>query len=311
MHFLGLARARPARSTAALVAAALLGASCSTHQEGGDQDPGSEPTQSQPGSGSPAPTGAALPATPSTDDPRALAAEVERAAATLRDGSATAGEQRRAGELLQLAVRALAAGQPAMLPRVTARLRPETAMVVRLDVRSSRLLGGITAPQPHLPPWRIVAPAPAGELLRDYRAAQRRTGVPWTYLAAIHLVETRMGRIRGESTAGAQGPMQFVPATWEMYGAGGDINDPHDAIMAAARLLSANGAPRDMPGALWHYNQSHSYVRAVTGYARTLQRAPWAYRGYWSWRVLYSQERGTYVLPVGYPHERAVLLPDG
>ena len=183
-------------------------------------------------------------------------------------------------------------------------------MIVRVDVRSSRLLGGITAPQPHLPPWRIVAPAPAGELLRDYRAAQRRTGVPWTYLAAIHLVETRMGRIRGASTAGAQGPMQFVPATWERYGAGGDINDPHDAILAAARLLSANGAPRDMSDALWHYNQSQSYVRAVTGYARTLQRAPWVYRGYWSWRVLYSQKRGTYLLPVGYPHRGAVLLPD-
>jgi len=306
MHSLGVRGSwlPSTRRTAAVVVAAVLGASCSTH-DGSDTQP--PPTTVS--SGTTASAGA-LPATPTTDDPGALAADIERAAATLKDPSATAGEHRRAGELLQLAVRALTVGPQALLPRVAARLRPETAMIVRLDVRSSRLLGGITAPQPHLPAWRIVAPAPTEELLRDYRAAQRRTGVPWTCLAAIHLVETRMGRIRGASTAGARGPMQFVPATWELYGAGGDIDDPRDAIMAAARLLRANGAARDLPGALWHYNQSHSYVRAVTGYARTLQRSPWMYDGYWSWRVLYSQERGTYVLPVGYPRVRPVLLPD-
>ncbi len=36
--------------------------------------------------------------------------------------------------------------------------------------------------------------------------------MPWYYLAAINLIETRMGRIDGLSTAGAQGPMQFLPA---------------------------------------------------------------------------------------------------
>ena len=71
--------------------------------------------------------------------------------------------------------------------------------------------------------------------------------MPWTYLAAIHLVETRMGRIRGASTAGARGPMQFLPSTWALYGAGGDINDPRDAILAAARLLRHHGAPATWP----------------------------------------------------------------
>ena len=164
-------------------------------------------------------------------------------------------------------------------------------------------------PQRRLPRWRIVAPPPAEELLGYYRVAQRRTGVSWTYLAAIHLVETRMGRIRGVSTAGARGPMQFLPSTWDLYGAGGDINDPRDAILAAARLLKASGAPGDMRGALWHYNQSTEYVRAVSEYARTMKRSRSAYRGYWHWRVLYRHARGTYVLPVGYPKTRPVPLP--
>ncbi|HEX7345303.1 MAG TPA: lytic transglycosylase domain-containing protein [Candidatus Limnocylindrales bacterium] len=164
-------------------------------------------------------------------------------------------------------------------------------------------------PQQRLPRWRIVAPPPASELLGYYREAQRRTGVSWTYLAAIHLVETRMGRIRGVSTAGARGPMQFLPSTWDLYGNDGDITDPRDAILAAARLLKANGAPGDMADALWHYNPSGSYVRAVREHARAMQRSRSAYRAYWHWRVFYRHARGTYVLPVGYPKTRPVPLP--
>lgn len=102
--------------------------------------------------------------------------------------------------------------------------------------------------------------------------------------------------------------MQFLPSTWDLYGAGGDIHDPRDAILAAARLLEHHGAPADMADALWHYNPSDSYVLAVTEYARTMQRSTTAYHGYWHWRVLYRHARGTYVLPVGYPDTRPVLL---
>ena len=132
--------------------------------------------------------------------------------------------------------------------------------------------------------------------------------MPWRYLAAIHLVETRMGRIRGVSSAGAQGPMQFLPTTWTSYGAGGDIQDTRDAIFAAARLLRAHGAPGDMAEALWHYNPSDHYVRAVSAYAETMRQADWAYRGYWHWRVLYKHVRGTHALEVGYPEARPVLV---
>src|SRR5262249_19873239 len=80
------------------------------------------------------------------------------------------------------------------------------------------------APPPSLPDWTILTPPPPGVLLGFYREAEARYGIPWPYLAAIHLVESRMGRIRGNSTAGAQGPMQFIPGTWAAFGEGGDIN---------------------------------------------------------------------------------------
>jgi membrane-bound lytic murein transglycosylase B len=102
--------------------------------------------------------------------------------------------------------------------------------------------------------------------------------------------------------------MQFLPTTWDLYGEGGDIEDPRDAILAAARLLRANGAPGDMREAVWHYNPSDNYVGAVVRYAEQLRRSPESYRGYWHWRVLYQHVRGTYLLDHGYPRTRAQLL---
>jgi hypothetical protein len=250
-----------------------------------------------------------LPAVPASRSKVALARQLDAADATLRDPDATRTDLQRAGEFQQLAVRTLAAKPTAFRRQVTNRLRPPAAALTRNDVQSTRILHAWTTPEDSLPTgWRIVEPPPPGELLGYYRRAQRRTGVHWTYLAAIHLVETRMGRIRGVSSAGAQGPMQFLPTTWDIYGAGGDIHDYRDAILAAARLLKANGAPEDMSEALWHYNPSDYYVRAVTEHARAMQRSISAYRGYWHWQVLYSHVRGTYVLPVGYPKKQPELL---
>jgi len=119
-------------------------------------------------------------------------------------------------------------------------------------------------------------------------------------LAAINLVETRMGRIVGPSSAGAQGPMQFLPATWARYGEGGDIHDARAAIAAAARLLAANGAARDLSSALYHYNPSVHYVRGVLAFAAAIASDIRTFYGYYGWRVYAATTAGTFMLPEGY-----------
>jgi membrane-bound lytic murein transglycosylase B len=132
--------------------------------------------------------------------------------------------------------------------------------------------------------------------------------VPWQYLAAIHLVETRMGRISGVSSGGAIGPMQFEPATWARYGSG-DINSNRDSILAAARLLVANGAPSDMHHALYNYNPSDGYVQGVEAYAHEMIANPRAFYAFYHYEVLYKSTRGTLLLPIGYPTARPILVP--
>jgi membrane-bound lytic murein transglycosylase B len=132
---------------------------------------------------------------------------------------------------------------------------------------------------------RTGPPLPAGRLLAFYRREQRRYGVGWHVLAAVNLVESAFGRLRNDSVAGAQGPMQFIPSTWAAYGLGGDVHDPADAIRGAANYLSASGAPRNYARALFAYNRSPLYVRAVLAYARTMARRPRAFFELYSWQA--------------------------
>ncbi|MGH3241033.1 MAG: lytic transglycosylase domain-containing protein, partial [Spirillospora sp.] len=109
------------------------------------------------------------------------------------------------------------------------------------------------------------------------QAARDCRGLSWTVLAAIGQVESDHGRNAGRSSAGALGPMQFMPATWKAYGVDGDrdgkadIMNPYDAIPGAAKYLCANGAGRggkQLYNAVFRYNHAHWYVQKVLSLAK-------------------------------------------
>jgi hypothetical protein len=175
---------------------------------------------------------------------------------------------------------------------VLARLPGRIAAHARASIRARRMLGRLSTPQP-LSRFATGPARPAGRLLSFYREAQKRFGVSWRVLAAVNLVESAFGRMRNHSTAGAQGPMQFIPATWAAYGMGGNIRDPHDAILGAANYLHANGAPRDYSAALYHYNPSSLYVDAVLAYADRIRRDARNFFSYYAWQVFVRTPSGT------------------
>ena len=92
-------------------------------------------------------------------------------------------------------------------------------------------------------------------------------------MAAVGKVESDHGENMGPSSAGAMGPMQFMPSTWESSGVDGNgdgvanVMDPRDAIPAAAKYLKTGGAPKDWYAALYSYNHADWYVKKVLGVA--------------------------------------------
>ncbi len=126
---------------------------------------------------------------------------------------------------------------------------------------------------------------PTAMLTLYQEAAATCPGLPWTVLAAIGTVESGNGTSNlpgvhsGANSAGAEGPMQFEPATFAAYDTpvppgGADPPspyDPTDAVYAAARMLCANGAANgaNLNQAVYDYNHSQTYVSEVLDLAQT------------------------------------------
>jgi membrane-bound lytic murein transglycosylase B len=185
------------------------------------------------------------------------------------------------------------AAHPALFRQVVSMLPADVADATRANVAANRSLSSLSGPPPaHPPKLRTTEPLPAGVLLRYYRQAQARFGVPWQVLAAVNFIESKFGRVTSASSAGAQGPMQFIPSTWKAYGMGGDVHDPRDAIMGAANYLHASGSPSDDARALFAYNPSDAYVRAILIYAHRMERDPLAFYEYYTWQVFVATRSG-------------------
>jgi transglycosylase-like protein with SLT domain len=235
------------------------------------------------------PAQAPAPSAPIPRDPDALADRLEETHSALLAGLGgwTGGEPPREvtlHALHQQRIHVLLTGRPMLAARVLRRLPRPVASHLRTTVVARRELAEISPPVP-LSRFRVCEPEEAHVLLGHYRKAQRRFGVRWPLLAAVNFVESAFGRLCNESVAGARGPMQFIPSTWEAYGMGGDVRDPHDAIMGAANYLRASGGRSDEPRALFAYNPSTAYVDAVLGFANQIRRDRRAYLGYWAWQV--------------------------
>ena len=231
-------------------------------------------------------------------DPVYIAGELTSVEAGIRSADTDAFEYAALGRQQQQMYHLLAAHKELVAP-VLAQLPAGVRDIVQSNLSAAQQIDTLNGTSSKLPHWQIVAPPPPGVLLGFYREAERTFGIHWQYLAAINLIETNMGRIRGLSSAGAQGPMQFMPATWAYYGRG-DVNDPRDAIMAAGRYLQAAGAQRDMSRAIYAYNNSDLYVRAVTLYAQQMFANERAFLGYYNWQVYVPTGAGDVLLPEGF-----------
>jgi hypothetical protein len=184
---------------------------------------------------------------------------------------------------VDVVVSASASGALGLVHNVAALISaPGVAMpALKHEVRALVGPGGkvVSLREPQLPVDAATASGKPGNYIDLFResAARYCPGMSWTVLAAIGQIESGDGANTGPSSAGAEGPMQFLPSTWQEWGitAFGEpgppnILDPYDAVPSAARLLCAAGAatPAGLPRAIFAYNHADWYVAEVLALAR-------------------------------------------
>ncbi len=150
----------------------------------------------------------------------------------------------------------------------------------------TRKVAGILGPTGRIEQLRSQLPVssvPTGTVPTTYiqlfksSAATYCPGLSWTVLAAIGQIESGDGANMGPSSAGALGPMQFLPSTWAQWGIDAfgqtgppDVMNPYDAVPSAARMLCADGAAaggRSLYNAIFDYNHADWYVNEVLALA--------------------------------------------
>ena len=182
-----------------------------------------------------------------------------------------------------------ASAQLGLVPGVLALVSaPGTGMArltreVRRITGQSAQLSSLRPAQQQLPVDETAGSGRPSNYLQLFQASAAHycPGLSWTVLAAIGQIESGDGSNMGPSSAGALGPMQFLPSTWQEWGitAFGEtgspqIMDPFDAVPAAARLLCAAGAgsARGLRGAIFAYNHATWYVNEVLALAQQYAR---------------------------------------
>jgi hypothetical protein len=182
-----------------------------------------------------------------------------------------------------------ASAQLGLVPGVLALVSAPGAGMARLTKAVRRITGQSAAlislrpAQQQLPVDHTPGSGRPSTYLQLFRASAARycPGLSWTVLAAIGQIESGDGSNMGPSSAGALGPMQFLPSTWQEWGitafgetGSPNIMDPFDAVPAAARLLCAAGAGSagGLRGAIFAYNHATWYVNEVLGLAQEYAR---------------------------------------
>jgi hypothetical protein len=187
---------------------------------------------------------------------------------------------------VDLVVSARASAPLGLIPNVAALVSaPGVAMpALKREVRAALGRGRLVSlREPQLPVDTATSRGKPGTYLELFRqsAARYCPGMSWTVLAAIGQIESGDGANSGPSSAGALGPMQFLPSTWQVWGitAFGEpgppnVMDPYDAVPSAARYLCAAGAGTraGLARAIFAYNHADWYVAEVLALARQYAR---------------------------------------